>query len=321
MRFIVLLAGFLATLAMSPAGAQQAPYPGKPVRIVVPYASGGGADLLARSIGQKLGIMWNQSVIIENRPGAAGSVGTEYVARTPADGYTLLMASPGHAINPSLYKKLPFDPEKDFSSIGLAASGPLVLVVSGSSPMKSVSDFLAEAKARPGSINYASAGIGSSPHLAGELLKIMAGVDLVHIAYKGTAPALTDLIGGQVQAMLAPVPTVIEFVKAGKLKALGVTSLKPFGALPGVEPVANAVPGYDVLQWWGLVAPRGVPAGILAKINADVDKVLHEPDMARQLVEMGADAGGGPAAEFDALIHDEIVKWGKVIRSSNIQAE
>jgi tripartite-type tricarboxylate transporter receptor subunit TctC len=322
-RVFVLLKFTLLALPMlmaAPAVWAQA-YPTKPVRIVVPYPPGGGADILARIIGQQLTERLGQPFIVDNKAGAGGSIGSEQIARATPDGSTLLMASPSHAINVSLYKNLSFDPEKDFSGVVLAASGPLVLVVPASSPANSVKDLIAMARRKPGAINYASAGSGSSPHLAGELFKLMAQVDLVHVAYKGTAPALTDLLGGQVQAMFAPVPTVIEHLKAGRLKALGVTTAKAFSALPKVAPVANDVPGYEVLQWWGIVAPAGTPPSVIGKLNSEIAAVLRAPDVQKKLEGMGADPGGQPPAEFDRLIHDEVVKWAKVVKAANVQAE
>jgi tripartite-type tricarboxylate transporter receptor subunit TctC len=317
--FLLSLVAACAALA-APAASAQA-YPAKPVTIVVPYAPGGGADILARALGQKLGAKWGQPVIVDNRAGAGGSLGTAYVARAPADGYTLLMASPSHTINGSLYKNLPFDAVKSFSPIVLVASGPLALVVPAHSPIGTVKDFVREARSKPGRLNFASAGIGSSPHLAGELFNGLAKASMVHVAYKGTAPALTDLLGGQVQAMFAPVPTVISYLKNGQMKALAVTSDKPFPALPGVPPVASELPGYEVLQWWGLVAPAGTPAAVIAKVNADVAGVLRSPDMQARLATLGAEAGGQPAASFAKLIVDEIPKWAQVIKAANVQPE
>jgi tripartite-type tricarboxylate transporter receptor subunit TctC len=317
--FIKALLLSLCTL-VAPVGWAQA-YPIKPVRIVVPYAAGGGADLLARLIGQNLGATWGQPFVVENRAGAGASIGTDYVSRAAPDGYTLLMASPSHSINISLYKNLSFDPQKDFTGIALAASGPLVLVVNAANPVNSVKEFIIRAREKPGSINYASAGAGSSPHLAGELFKLMTKVDLVHVAYKGTSPALADLLGGQVQAMFAPVPTVIEHLKAGRLKALGVTTPKVFSALPNVAAIADNVPGYEVLQWWGIVVPAGTPPRIIAKLNSEITNILRSPDMQKKLEAMGAEPGGQPPAEFDQLIREEVNKWSKVIKAANIQAE
>jgi tripartite-type tricarboxylate transporter receptor subunit TctC len=296
-------------------------FPSKPITIVVPYPPGGGADILARTLGQKLSVRWGQPVLIDNRAGAGGSIGSAFVAKAPADGYTLLMASPSHTINGSLYKNLSFDAVKNFSPVVLGASGPLVLVVKGSSPLNTLKDFLLAARAKPGSINYASAGAGSSPHLAGELFKLRAKVDMQHIAYRGTAPALTDLLGGQVQAMFAPVPTVIEQLKSGALKALAVTSAKPFAALPQVPAVNDELPGYEVLQWWGLVAPTGTPQAVITRINNDVATVLRTPEIQEKLATIGADAGGQPATYFAKLIDTEVPMWAEVVKAANVQPD
>jgi tripartite-type tricarboxylate transporter receptor subunit TctC len=296
-------------------------FPTKPVTIVVPYPPGGGADILARTLGQKLSARWGQPVLVDNRAGAGGSIGTAFVAKAPADGYTLLMASPSHTINGSLYKNLTFDAVKNFSPVVLGASGPLVLVVKSSSPFSSLKDFLQAARAKPGAINYASAGAGSSPHLAGELFKLRGKVDMQHIAYKGTAPALIDLLGGQVQAMFAPVPTVIEQIKSGALRALAVTSAKPFSALPQVATINDELPGYEVLQWWGLVAPTGTPQAVINRINADVATVLRTPEIQEKLTTIGADAGGQPAAFFAKLIDQEVPMWAEVVKAANVQPD
>jgi tripartite-type tricarboxylate transporter receptor subunit TctC len=296
-------------------------YPNRQVHIIVPYAPGGGADILARAIGQKLSTKWGQPVIVENRAGAGSSIGTAYAAKTPPDGYTLLMASPSHSINQSLYKNLTFDAIKDFTPIVLAASGPLVVVVNPSNPAKSIKEFIVQARAKPGATSYASAGIGSSPHLAGELFQMMAKIKMLHAPYKGTGPALTDVMGGQADSMFAPVPAIVELLKGGQLRALGVTSLQPFSALPKVPPIANDLPGYEVLQWWGLMAPAGTPAAIVSKVNADVAAVLRSPDMRKAFDTMGADPGGQPPAQFAKLVTDEITKWAEVIKAANVQPE
>ena len=299
----------------------QPTYPDKTVRMVVPYPPSGGADILARAIGQKLTTAWGQTVVIENKAGAGGSIGTDQVSKAPADGYTLLIASPSHAINGALYKNLSIDPEKNFTGVVLAASGPLVLVVNSSSPINSVQEFIALARAKPGSINYASAGVGSSPHLAGELLALMANVQMTHIAYKGTGPALTDLMGGQVQAFFGPVPALIEHIKNGRLKALGVTTLQAFPAIPTVPPIARDVPGYSVLQWWGIVTPTSTPPAVIAKINRDVAAALQADEMKKQLAAMGAEPGGQSPEQFDVLIREEVVKWTEVIDKAKLKAE
>ncbi len=316
--FSIFTALFMLSVAV-PALAQS--YPDKTVKIVVPYPPGGGADLLSRAISQQLAVSWGQPVVIENKGGAGGSIGTDMVSKAPPDGYTLLMASPSHAINGAIYKNLSFDAERDFKGVVLAASGPLVLVVNGNSPFNSLSDLIEAARKKPGSINYASAGVGSSPHLAGELFKMMAKVDMTHIAYKGTNPALTDLLGGQVQAFFGPVPAVISHINSGKLKALGVTSPERFNAIKQVPPIASVVPGYSVLQWWGFVTPAGTPDKVIDKINKDVAKILRSPEMLERLAKMGADPGGESPASFDKLIREETVKWADVVKAANLKAE
>ncbi len=319
-KFRQILFGLLILLSLTPAWAQQS-YPDKTVRLVVPYPTSGGADILARAIGQRLTTNWGQTVVIENKAGAGGSIGTDMVSKAAADGYTLLMASPSHAINGALYKNLAFDPEKNFKGVVLVASGPLVLVVASSSPINSVKEFIALARAKPGAINYASAGVGSSPHLAGELFALMAKIEMTHIAYKGTGPALTDLMGGQVQAFFGPVPALIEHIKNGRLKALGVTTPQAFSAIASVPPIANEIAGYSVLQWWGIVTPTGTPTAVITKVNRDVAAVLQANDMKKQLAAMGAEPGGQAPEQFDALIREEVVKWTEVINKAKLKAE
>ncbi|MGY2492246.1 tripartite tricarboxylate transporter substrate binding protein [Cupriavidus sp. CP313] len=318
-RFLFSLVSVSAMLAAPLLHAQD--YPVKPVTIVVPYPPGGGADILARTLGQSLGSMWGQPVVVDNRAGAGGSIGTAFVAKAPADGYTLLMASPSHAINGSLYKRLPFDALKSFSPVVEVASGPLVLVVSARGPIGSLKDFVQKARAKPGSITFASAGIGSSPHLAGELFNNLAKTKMLHVAYKGTSPALTDVLAGQVEAMFAPLPTAMPYLKSGALKALAVTTSKRFGALPGVPAVSEELPGYEVLQWWGLAAPAGTPAPVIAKIQAGVAKTLHSPEVQERLTAIGAEPNGQPSSAFAKLIASEVEKWAQVVKTANVQPE
>jgi tripartite-type tricarboxylate transporter receptor subunit TctC len=315
------LIGALSLAAAGSAIAQG--YPTKPVTLVIPFSAGGGTDIVGRLIAQQLSIAWKQSVIVDNRPGANTLIGTEYVSRAPADGYTLLMASPSHTINASLYKKtIRFDTQKDFSGAALVATGPLVLVVNPAVPAKNVKELIALAKAKPGTINYASAGTGSSPHLAGELFTNLAHVQMTHVPYKGTAPATTDLIGGQVQAAFSPLPGVLQYIKTGKLRALGMTSSKRFAEMPEVPTIAESgVPGYEVEQWWGIVAPSGTPKDVLKKINDDVKKALESKAVRDQLTQFGAEAGHGTPDQLDTLIRNEIVQWGKLIDSAKITAD
>lgn len=300
----------------------QSGYPGRPVRIVVPYAPGGGADILARALGEPLGEAWRQPVVVENRPGAGGSVGTESVARAQPDGYTLLMASPSHSINPALYRTLPFDTLRAFTPVTIVASGPLVLVTSATAPYRDFRAFIDQARAGSDRIAYASAGIGSSPHIAGELLSSLAGIRMTHVPYRGTGPALVDLMAGRVQVFFAPVPTILEHLRAGRLKALAVTTKARFAALPDVPSIAEqGYPDYELLQWWGLMVPAGTPAEIVREQLAQVRRILASPAMRERLAALGADPGGGAPEEFDALVRDEIRRWTRLVEANNLTPE
>jgi tripartite-type tricarboxylate transporter receptor subunit TctC len=317
------------------AAAQPAGYPGsspkaaaqnfplKPVRLVVGFAPGGGADSAARSVAQKLNEVWGQSVIIDNRAGAGGNVATEIVARAAPDGYTLLISSPGPIVtNPFLYARLPYDPQRDLAPVTLIASSVNLILVNPSAPVSNVRELIAWARSKPGGVNYASSGIGSTPHLAGELLKAAAHIDMVHVAYKSAAPAVIDLIGGRVDVMLASLPTSLAQVKAQRLKAIAVASLKRSAALPEV-PTADesGVPGYEVVTWWGMLAPAGVPGNLITKINQIVVKNLKSPEMKESLARDGAEAIGNSPAEFGAFIQKESAKWSKVIKTSGVKIE
>jgi len=300
----------------------QSGYPNRPVRIVVPYAPGGGADILARALGEQLGEAWRQPVVVENRPGAGGSVGTETVARAQADGYTLLMASPSHSINPALYRNLTFDTLRAFSPVTVVASGPLVLVTAASAPYRDLRDLIDRAKAGSERLAYASAGVGSSPHMAGELLSSLAGIQMTHVPYRGTAPAQVDLMAGRVQLFFGPVPTVLEPLRAGRLKALAVTTRGRFATLPDVPSIAEqGYPDYELLQWWGLMVPAGTPAEIVQEQHALVKRILESPAMRERLAALGADPGGGTPAEFDALIREEIQRWTRLVEANNLTPE
>ena len=310
----------LMLVAAGPAVAQA--YPNKPVKLVVPFPPGGGTDIVGRLIAQKLSEVWRQTVIVDNKPGANTLIGTEFVAKAPGDGYTLLMASPSHTINPSLYKNLRFDTQKDFSGAAIVAIGPLVLAVNPSVPAKNVRELIELAKAKPGEISYASAGTGSSTHLAGELFKNLAGVNMMHVPYKGTAPALTDLMGGQVLATFLPLPGVVQQIKNGKLKALGVTGTKRFAGMPELPTIAESgLSGYEVQQWWGIIVPSSTPKDIVKKINVDVAKILESQSLREQLAVIGAEPGNGSAEQFDALINYEIGLWKKLVDSAKIVAD
>ena len=315
-----LLTASLVFVAAAPTLAQT--YPTKPVKLVVPFPAGGGTDIVSRLIAQKLADVWQQPVVIDNKPGANTLIGTEYVANAPADGYTLLMASPSHTINASLYKNIKFNTQKAFVGVAVVASGPLALVVNQAVPAQNVRELVALAKAKPGTISYASAGTGSSPHLAGELFEYLAGVDMLHVPYKGTAPATTDLVGGQVQAAFSPLAGVLPHILSGKLRALALTSPKRLAAMPNVPTIAESgIPGYDVQQWWGIVAPSGTSNEILKKISADVAKILQMSSVQEQIAKIGAEPGQASPEQLDALIRKEIVQWKTIIEAANIVAE
>lgn len=310
----------LATLA-SAASAQT--YPTKPIRMVVPFPAGGTTDILARAVAPKLNEAWGQQVVVDNRPGAGGNIGSELVAKSAPDGYTLEMGTVGtHAINASLYAKMPYDHVRDFVPVILVAGVPNVLVVHPSVPVNSVAELIAYAKANPGKLNFASSGSGTSIHLAGELFKVMAGVQMTHVPYKGSAPAVQDLLGGQVQLMFDNLPSSLPHIKAGKLRALAVTSAQRAPALPDVPTVAEAVlPGFEASSWFGVLAPAGTPAAIVAKLNAEIAKWLASPEAKEKLLSQGANAAGGPPEDFAKHIASETAKWAKVVKESGAKVD
>ena len=312
----------IATAIAYMPGARAQAYPTKPIRIVVPFPPGGTSDILARAIGQKLAEEWRQQVIVDNRPGAGANIGAEVVAKASADGYTLFLASTIHTINPSLYKKLNYDPVKDFTPVMLVVATSQVLCVHPSLPVKSVKEFIAYSRKRPGELNYSSAGNGSQPHLTAELFKARTGINIVHIPYKGAPPAMTDLLAGQVALTFATAPSAVPHVKAGKLRALGVSTAKRISALPDVPTIAEAgVPGFEAVGWNGLVGPAGMPAAIVDKLNATVTRIVHEPAMSKYLSSQGADPETGTPAEFAAYIKSEIAKWAQVVKDSGAQID
>ncbi|MDP4073734.1 tripartite tricarboxylate transporter substrate binding protein [Acidovorax sp. A1169] len=312
----------LATAAVGaaiPAGAlAQAAYPSKPVTIVVPFAAGGTTDILARIIGQALTSELGQPVVVDNRAGAGGNIGGALAAKAPADGYTLFMGTVGtHAINASLYKKMPFDPVKDFAPLTRVANVPNLLVANPAQPYKSVKELIAYAKANPGKVNFGSSGNGSSIHLSGELFKSLAKVDMVHVPYKGSAPAVTDLLGNQIGIMFDNMPSAIQHVRSGKLVPIAVTTAKRSPELPNVPTIAEAgVPGYEATSWFGMFAPTGTPAPVLAKLNTALVKVLNQAEVKKKINEQGAETTSETPEQFAAFIKTESVKWGKVVQES-----
>ena len=312
-----------ALLALVAAWASAQPYPTKSIRIVVPFPPGGATDILARDVAQKLTEAWGQQVIVDNRPGAGGNIGSELVAHSAPDGYTLEMGTVGtHAINASLYAKMPYDHVKDFAPVILVAGVPNVLVVNLGVPANSVAELIAYAKANPGKLNFASSGNGTSIHLSGELFKVMAGVQMTHVPYKGSAPALQDLLGGQVQLMFDNLPPSLPQIKAGKLRALAVTSLTRAPAIPDVPTVAEAgLPGFEASSWFGILAPAGTPPAIVARINAEIAKWLATPEAKEKLAKQGANAAGGTPDDFAKHIATETAKWAKVVKDSGAKID
>jgi tripartite-type tricarboxylate transporter receptor subunit TctC len=306
-------------LAMTALLAQAETYPDKPIKIIVPYAPGGAVDIVARNVGQPLAESLKQPVIIDNRPGASANIGMELAARAAPDGYTLLMASNGIATNMALFPKLAFDGRKDFAPVARIGYAPLVIVVPAASPAKSLKDLIAMAKAKPGELTYGSAGNGSSGHLAGELLKSTAKIDVLHVPYKGGAPALTDLLGERISFMPINAVEAVNHIRQGRLRALAVASDKRFPLLPDVPTVAEAgVPGYEATVWWGLVAPAKTPADVVQKLNAETNKALSDPAIAKKLAELGIVVTAGTPQQFGTFINAQTELWSGVIKAAGI---
>jgi len=298
-------------------------FPVKPVRMVVPFPPGGTSDATGRLIGQKLTERWKQNVIIDNRVGAGGSIAAEHVARSAPDGYTMLMGSHGtQAINVSLFPKLPYDPVRDFAPITLVLTVPNLFLAHPSLPVRSMKELIAFVKPRPGELNFASSGYGTMPHMAGELFNLMAGVKMVPVLYKGSGPAMIDVLSGQVPLMIEAVLTSLPHVKAGKLRAFAITSAQRNPAVPEIPTVAETVlPGYEAITWVGLVVPAATPRDIIGTLHAEVAKILHSPEMKERLASMGATPGGGSAEQFASFIRSETEKWAKVVKAAGLKAE
>jgi tripartite-type tricarboxylate transporter receptor subunit TctC len=318
--FLRLATGALAVPAVMRV-ASALDYPSRPVRIIVPYAAAGPTDITGRLVGQCLSERLGQQFIVENRPGAGSNVGTEIVVRASPDGYTLLLANTANAVNATLYDKLNFNFVRDIAPVASITRNTSAMVVNPSSPAKTVPEFIAYAKANPGKVNMATAGVGSPPHAYGLLFGAMAGVDLVPVHYRGGGPALVDLLAGQVQVQFEGIASTIEYIKAGKLRALGVTSATRFAALPDVPAVAEFVPGYEATGWFGLGVPDKTPAQIIDKLNKEINAGLADATMKAKLADLGGTVVTGSPADFGKLIADETEKWGKVIRAANIKAE
>ena len=315
-----LLAAALLGAAVLPAHAQN--YPAKPVRFVVPFPPGGPVDATARAIAFKLSEYWKQQAIVDNRAGAGGIVGAEHAAKSAADGYTVFVCSIHHSVLPSLRPDLSYNIEKDFAPVTFATAFPIILVAHPSVQAKSVKELVAYAKANPGKLTYGSAGNGGGTHLAGELFKDIAHVDLLHVPYKGSAPAMTDLLGGQVQLMFSDGPTALPQIKGGKVRALAVGSPKRSALVPDLPTIAESgLAGYDAYSWSGIVVPAATPKEIVAKLNADIVKALNDPEVKKRLLENGAEAMPGTPDQFAKTLRAEIVKWGKVVKAANIKAD
>ena len=300
-----------------------AQYPAKLIRIVVPFSPGGTTDVLARAVGQKLTEAWSQPILVDNRPGASGMIGAEIVAKAPPDGYTVLLASVAEvAINQSLYASMTYDPLKDLAPVTLAGFTPLILVVHPSVQAQSVKDLIALAKAKPGYLTFASPGNGSVQHLSGELLKTVARVDITHVPYKGGAPAVTDLVGGQISMFFVGMPIVMAHVKAGRLRALAVTVTRRSPAAPDVPTMQEAgVPGFEITNWFGVYVPAGTPKGVIVKLNTGMSRVLNLPDVKQRLADQGLETVGNSVEQFDAFFRAEILKYARIIRQSGARPE
>ena len=314
-------AAFAGALCAAAGAASAQSFPSRPVHIFVPYPAGGGVDVLTRTLGDVVSKQWGQSVVVENRPGAGGVIASQAVATSAPDGYTLIMVASGHATNPLLYSKIPYDTFKDFTPISLLASSPNILLVRADSPFKTVAEVISAAKAKPGSLSFAHAGTGTSTHLAGELLKNLAKVDLNAIPYKGGAPAINDLLGGQIPMSFNNGPESVGQLQAGTLRALAVTTADRAPFLPDVPSMSETVPGYDTGVWWGLLGPGGMPPDVLAKLSHDFVAALNTDAVKERLSKLGALPIGSTPQQFDARIHADYDKWRPIIKAAGMKAE
>ena len=321
-RRLLQSAGALLAAAALPHGAARAQdWPTKPVRFIVPFPPGGPVDTTARGMTAKLAELWGQPALVDNRAGAGGILGADVAKAAPADGYNFFVCSIHHSVLPSLKKQLPYDITKDFVPVSFGAMFPVILVVHPSLPVKSVPELIAYAKANPGKLSYSSAGVGGGTHLSAELFKSMAGVDLLHVPYKGSAPAMTDLLGGVVHMMFADAPTALPQMRSGRVRPLAVASPQPSALAPELPTIAATVPGYEAYSWAAVVAPAGTPEAIVAKASADIVRALGDPEVKQRLLEAGAEAAPSTPEQFGAQLQAEIDKWARVIESAGIQAE
>ena len=318
--FGIAFAAALTLTAVGSASAQSS-FPSKPVKIFVPYAAGGAVDILTRTLGDVVSKQWSQPVVVENRPGAGGVIASQALAASPPDGYTLIMVASGHATNPFLYPKITYDTFKDFAPISLLASSPNILLVRADSPFKTLADMIAQARAKPGSLSFAHSGTGTSTHLAGELLKSLAKIDLNAIPYKGGAPAINDLLGGQIPMSFNNGPESVAQIAAGTVRALAVTTMKRVPFLPDVPSMSETVAGYDTEVWWGLLGPAGMPPDLVAKLSRDFVAALNTDAVKERLTKLGASPIGSSPQQFDEKIRADYKKWGPIIEAAGIKAE
>ena len=312
----------LAAVVVAAAPALGQAYPTKPIRIVAPSTPGDAPDVIARLVADKLSAALGQQVVVDNKPGAGGVVGSESVAKSAPDGYTLIMGNAGsHGINAAVYSKLPYDIQRDFAPVSQVAIAPNVMVINPSVPANSVAEFIAYAKSQPGKLSYASGGNGSSAHMSMELFKSMAGIDVQHIPYKGSSPALTDLIGGQVAVFIGNMPPTVPHIKAGKLRALAVTTKTRSALMPELSTIADTLPGYETVAWFGVLAPAGTPPDIVNKLSVEIGKIARSPEMREKLVAMGAEPVGGTPEEFKAVIDRDIAKWKPLAQKVGIKVD
>jgi tripartite-type tricarboxylate transporter receptor subunit TctC len=320
-RWFRMAAAAATMFAASGIASAQSPFPSKPVHIFVPYSAGGAVDVLARTLGEAVSRQWGQSVVVENRPGAGGVVASQALVASPPDGYTLIIVASGHSTNPFLYSKLPYDTFKDFTPISLLASSPNILLVRADSPLKTVGDVIAQAKSNPASLSFGHAGNGTSTHLAGELLKNLAKIDIGAISYKGGLPAINDLLGGQIPMSFNNGPESVGQLEAGAVRALAVTTASRAPFLPDVPSMAETVPGYDTEVWWGLLGPAGMPAELVAKLSHDFVAALNADSVKQRLTKLGASPIGSSPQQFDAKIRADYDKWGPIIKAAGMKAE
>jgi len=315
------VAAFSAALVFNPQALAQT-YPGKPIRLIVPFPAGGATDLFARSLSQKLGERLGQSVVVDNKPGAGGTLGSDLAAKSPADGYTLLLSTTStHSIGPNLNPKIPYDAMRDFTPIGQVGNAPSIMLVPNSSPAHTVQEWIEYARKNPGRLNYASSGNGTIVQLTAELFKAQANLFVVHIPYKGTALAMPDLISGKVDVLFDSLPTGLPHVREGRLRALGVTSAKRSPLVPDLPPISDVLPGYESSTWFGLFGPRGLPADVVTRVNTAANQVLKDPEVVDKLTRLGIEPVGGTPAQFSALLGTELAKWKKIIQERKITLE